>query len=264
MGYRKDSDLEFLATADNEDLCLLADVLVYKDAKHLQEKSPRGTSTLWLDDDYDSCYPNQMRYLWKSIAEELQKFGGHSGVNWLFRGNKGVLYREILIDVCKRQKVKGVDFSTASVVDLENAFLERVVVMALERMSDSERRELVQGLRNVPDFKDIMKDALLSKNALLSVVKYIFRKGGFKSYILTLQVVNGLSRAVLGRGLTFGANAALMRGVGSFISGPLGWAFTIVTTLWSMMGPNQDVCMKGVAIVAYMRKKKMLGYNSAA
>ena len=44
------------------------------------------------------------------------------------------------------------------------------------------------------------------------------------------------------------------------MSGPWGWAFTAVTTIWSFMGPNKDASLKGVAIVAYMRKKKSLGY----
>ena len=40
MSYRKDPDLEFLSTADNEDLLLLADTLVYKDAEHKKNDQP--------------------------------------------------------------------------------------------------------------------------------------------------------------------------------------------------------------------------------
>lgn len=41
---------------------------------------------------------------WDEIAEELQLFGGNTFMN-LIKGNKVVLYREILCDVCVRLKV---------------------------------------------------------------------------------------------------------------------------------------------------------------
>lgn len=260
MAYRIDPDLEFLSGASNEDLALLADSLIYKDAKHKEKDSPRGTATLYLDADFKTCYPQHMRIMWKAIAEELQKFGGHSGINWIFRANKGVLYREILIDVCKYQKVKGVDFKNDSVSTIENAFLQKTVELAIEKMSEEERKKLIDGLRNVEGFGDSLKNFVTSKERLLDAVQIAFRGGGFKSYVLTLQVVNGISKAVLGKGLSLGANAALMKYIGSFMSGPWGWAFAAVTTVWSFMGPNKDASLKGVAIVAYMRKKKSLGY----
>lgn len=260
MAYRFDPDLEFLSKASNEDLALLADTLIYKDAKHKENKSTRGTATLYLDNDFDANYPHNMRKMWKAIAEELQKFGGHSGVNWLFRANKGVLYREILKDVCKYQKVKGVDFKKDSISTIENAFLQKTVELAIEKMSEQERKELIDGLRNVEGFGDILKKAALSKDALLGAIKFAFKTGGFRSYVLTLQIVNGISKAVVGRGLSLGANAALMKYLGSYMSGPLGWAFAAITTVWGFMGPNKDATLKGVAIVAYMRKKMALGY----
>ena len=255
MSYRIDPDLEFISKASNDDLLLLADALMYKDAKHREKKSPRGTATLYLDDKFEANYPHNMTALWQPIAEELQKFGGHSGVNWIFRRNKGVLYREILIDVCKRQKVKNVNYKADDISSIENAFLQKTVELAIEKMSESDRRELIDGLRNVEALGDQLKKAVISKEGLLNLVQLAFKQGGFKSYILTLQVVNGISKAVLGRGLSLGANAALMKYIGSFMSGPWGWAFAAVTTVWDIMGPNRDASLKGVAIVSYMRKK---------
>lgn len=260
MAYRKDPDLEFLSRGSNEDLALLADTLIYKDAKHKRDNSPRFTATLHRDAGWKSNYPNNMRALWQPIAEELQKFGGHSGINWLFRANRGVLYRDILIDVCKLQKVKNVDLKKSNTSTIENAFLQKTVELAIEKMSESERKELIDGLRNVEGFRDVLKNAIMSKEALLGAVEFAFKAGGFKSYVLTLQVVNSISRAVLGRGLSFSANAALMKYLGSFMSGPWGWAFAAVTTVWGFMGPNTDATLKGVAIVAYMRKKMSLDY----
>lgn len=261
MSYRSDPDLKFLKSASNQDLLLLADTLVYKDVKHKNKKSHRIAATLQNDERYKIHYPNNMKALWESIAEEIQKFGGHSGVNWIFRWNKGVLYREILIDVCKQQKIKKINYKNAKTEDIEDVFLETIIVLAIEKMSDYERRELIQGLRNIEQFRDIVKDMLTSKDTLIEVCKIAFKQGGFKSYILTLQIVNGISKTILGRGLTFGANAALMKYLGSFMSGPWGWAFTAVTTVWGFLGPNRDVCLKCVAIIAYMRKKSLLERN---
>lgn len=191
MSYRKDPDLEFLSKGSNEDLALLADTLIYKDAKHKNDNSPRGTATLYLDVGWRSNYPNNMRVLWQPIAEELQKFGGHSGVNWLFRANRGVLYREILIDVCKLQKVKNIDFKKSNLSTIENAFLQKTVELAIEKMSESERKELIDGLRNVEGFGDVLKNAIMSKEALLSAVKFAFKMGKF-CFILHLQRINCL------------------------------------------------------------------------
>lgn len=260
MSYRNDPDLEFISKASNDDLLLLADTLMYKDAKHRENKSHRGTSTLYLDDKFEANYPHNLKAIWQPIAEELQKFGGHSGVNWIFRRNKGVLYREILIDVCKRQKVKNINFKKDDISIIENAFLQKTVELAIEKMSESDRRELVDGLKNIEALSDQLKKAVISKEGLLNLVQLAFKQGGFKSYILTLQVVNGISKTVFGRGLSIGANAALMKYIGSFMSGPWGWAFAAATTVWDIMGPNKDVSLKGVAIVSYMRKKMELGF----
>ena len=55
MSYRTDPDLEFLQYADNDDLRLLADVLLYSDADDMKLKIPRMTATLQFDKDFDRC-----------------------------------------------------------------------------------------------------------------------------------------------------------------------------------------------------------------
>ena len=46
MAYRPDPDLEILSKASNEDLLLLADVLMYSDEKHRKKQSRRFATTL--------------------------------------------------------------------------------------------------------------------------------------------------------------------------------------------------------------------------
>ena len=259
MAYRNDPDLVILSQASNEDLLLLADALMYKDEKHKKNDSKRLASTLWLDNDFKKCYPNNMRGLWKPIAEEIQKFGGHSGVNWIFRFNKGVLYREILIDVCKKLKVKKrvptINYKKDLTSVIENAFLHTMIEISIEKMTDAQKRELIEGLKNIDGFKEQFKSEILSPATLMGVVETAFKMGGFKSYIFTLQLVNSISKAVIGRGLALSANAAISKGLSSFFSGPWGWVFFGVTSVWDILGPNKTVCLRAVTIVAYMRRK---------
>ncbi|WP_341270359.1 DUF3944 domain-containing protein [Morganella morganii] len=98
--YRIDPDLAFIGQCSNEDLGLLVSVLTHdsKDGKK------RLAESLTTSPEYQLFYPDHQKY-WPAICAELQAFGANSLVT-LLRGNKGVLYREILLDVCSRMKVK--------------------------------------------------------------------------------------------------------------------------------------------------------------
>ena len=261
MAYRKDKDIEFIAHASNEDLKLLADTLVYKDFTYDNKHKKRVAATLHRADKYKRYYPNHMFMLWQDIAEEIQKFGGHSGVNLIFRGNKGVLYRDIVIDVCKNMKIKGIKYSGLTTPEIEDIFIEKFIEMAIQEMSEDQIKELLKGLRCDKNINEHIKDLVFSKDTLLAIVKLAFKKGGFTSYILTLQVVNGVSKAICGRGLTFAANAALMKYIASFMTGGLGIAITAITTVWGFLGANKQVELLTVTLISYMRKKQSLNIN---
>lgn len=94
MAYRYDHDLEFLRSVPNESLNDLVDL--FKEKASL-------TEGLSMNDEYKRYYPNHHMYI-ERIMEEIQLFGGNSFAN-LFRRNQGVLYREILCDVCDKMKV---------------------------------------------------------------------------------------------------------------------------------------------------------------
>lgn len=96
--FLKDKDLEFLEECSNEDLKVLADLLVYD-----KDNNPRYSETLSRTRLYKESYPNQLQKAWAEIAHEFQLYGGDSFANF-FRGY-GVPYREILMDVCDKKKV---------------------------------------------------------------------------------------------------------------------------------------------------------------
>lgn len=98
MAYRHDPDLEFLANCSPDEL----DQLVYL-LTHDKDGNSRLTEELTSSDDYKRYYPEHLKY-WQNIATEIQLFGGNTLVN-LFRGGRGVPYKEVLCDVCDKMKV---------------------------------------------------------------------------------------------------------------------------------------------------------------
>jgi len=99
MAYRNDNDLEFLQNLKSSDLNDLVETLIYD-----KDGEKRYTEELSEADRYKQYNPEHIKY-WKDIAEELQRFGGNSFVNVLRLG-EGVLYKEILMDVCDKLKDK--------------------------------------------------------------------------------------------------------------------------------------------------------------
>ncbi|WP_239452124.1 WYL domain-containing protein [Proteus sp. TJ1640] len=61
------------------------------------------SETLTNTPEYQLFYPDHQKY-WPAICAELQTYDANSLVS-LFRGNKGVLYHEILTDVCDKLAV---------------------------------------------------------------------------------------------------------------------------------------------------------------
>lgn len=148
MAYRHDPDLEFLKDCSAEEL----DGLV-KTLTHDEKEKKRWTESLSSKDSYKKHYPNHSMY-WEDIAEELQRFGGNTISN-LARNGKGVLYREILLDVCHKLKIKpqhnfpfGVggflanklinkkpDFSNYSIQEIELLFLQDILGKLVEKLA---------------------------------------------------------------------------------------------------------------------------------
>lgn len=92
MKYLEDKDLSFLKNVESSDLNNLVKILTNTKTEELTKR-----------DIYKEFYPEHNHY-WEEIASELQYFGGNSIAN-VFR-QKGVVYAEILRDVCKELGIK--------------------------------------------------------------------------------------------------------------------------------------------------------------
>lgn len=233
--YRQDKDLELLRYAEPEMLGVLVNYLTTD-----KDGSTRYTESLTGDEAFKAAN-GDYRQVWQQIGAELQHFGGDSLVNF-FRRN-GVLYNEILIDVCKKIGVK-TDFS-AETVDIEQAMLAKLFQDSWEKMSEIERANIRTQLKI---------DGNLASGAALTAIIAAIRVGGFMSYQVSLIVANAVARALLGRGLALAANAGLVRAIGLF-AGPVGMAITALLTVPALTGPAYRVTLPAVVQIAAMRQQ---------
>lgn len=108
MKYIEDKDLNFLKNVKSTDLDNLVKILTNTKTEELTKR-----------EIYKEFSPEHNHY-WEEIASELQYFGGNTIAN-VFR-QKGVLYAEILEDVCK---TLGVTIEkNSSISDIEKKLLE--------------------------------------------------------------------------------------------------------------------------------------------
>jgi uncharacterized protein YaaW (UPF0174 family) len=170
------------------------------------------------------CNENYIK-AWDEIAGEFQRFGADSIATW-FRGNKGVLYKEILSDVCKKMKV---NYNKKSQIErIEGNLLLKIIEDSLEKMTDEEKREFAKGMKiNIVN---------LSTVAIMVALQGAINIGGFASYQLATIVANSFARVLIGRGLVLAANAAMMRGLAMF-AGPIGLAISALLALPLITSP---------------------------
>lgn len=234
--FREDPDLMFLSLCDDEDLEILVKILTGKD------DDKRLTEELSSETRFKGCN-NNYKQVWDLIAGELQLFGADSVIS-IFRGGKGVVYREILCDVCDKVDAKYED--NDDIQEMEQQLLLKIMEKSFEKMSDKERETFAEaaGLK-VKDF---------GPQALMIALQAGVRMGGFASYQLAAVVANAVARAVTGSGLSLAANAGLMRGLAVF-AGPIGWVISGLLTVPLISGPAYRVTVPACVQVAYMRNK---------
>lgn len=110
MAYRDDGDLEFLGKLPSEDLGDLVYCLT-----HDKDGEVRFTEELTLSETYKKYSPDHSKY-WELIAAEIQCFGANTFAT-LIRGGHGVLYKEVLVDVCDKLKVNYNERSSAEIIE---------------------------------------------------------------------------------------------------------------------------------------------------
>ena len=238
MAYRSDNDLEFFKELKSEDMNDLVYCLT-----HDKDGDSRLTEELTESENYKAHHPEHQKY-WSDIAAEIQCFGANTFAT-LLRGGEGVQYKEVLIDVCKKMKV---NFSKDSSVEvIEKNLLMKILTDALDKMSPEELKELAESM-------GVKNTSGITSQALTGIFQAIFCAGGFKSYQLTVIIVNAILKALIGRGLTFGGNIVLTRTM-AVLAGPIGWVITGLWTAIDIAGPAYRVTIPAVIQVAVLRQK---------
>lgn len=128
--YRNDADLHLLGQCSNEELQLLISILTTDP----RDGDTRWTESLTSSPEYRLLAPDHRRY-WQLIAAELQRYGANTLMS-MARFGQGVVYREILEDVCKKLDV---NYNTKSATEtIELALLMKVLEKSLAQMTQEE------------------------------------------------------------------------------------------------------------------------------
>lgn len=235
--YRYDPDLEFLKDVPSKYLEPLVEILT-KDPK---DGNPHVTEMLTQSAEYQAHHPDHHQY-WRPIAGEFQLFGANTFAS-AARGGEGVRYREILIDICDKQKVNY--NKKSSVPHLEESLMYKMLHDGMMKIPEGDLKAFCEELG--------IKTTSYTHEAVLAAVRTAIRRGKFTTYKLAVIVANAVWKILFGRGLAFAANAALTRTIG-IIAGPIGLAVNAVWLAKSIAGPAYRVTVPATLIIALLRQ----------
>ncbi len=198
-----------------------------------------------------TSYTDPQHQVVDDIVHELRTFGGNTIAN-VVRG-AGVAYEEIVRDVASQLKVTTA--KQATVEERELAILLKILDDSIKKMSPEERGALEDEFKRAGA-------STVNLSSGLPVAAILAQAGvqlsGFLAYKTAAIVANAVAKALLGRGLSFGANAALMRILG-IAAGPVGWAISGLWTAVDLAGPAYRVTIPCVCHVGFLRQKRKLG-----
>ncbi|WP_368749846.1 acidic protein MsyB [Klebsiella aerogenes] len=228
LTYREDKDLHFLQYCSEEQLKAITEMLT-RDDKGKQ----RLASELLEHNAFKALenHPDQYRRSWQLIAGELQHFGGDSIANKV-RGH-GLLYRSILLDVCKRLKLK-VD-KAMTTLEIEQRLLEHFLRNSWQKMDETHRAEFLTEVgARVTELEDLLPQLMQNKQLAVGV-----------SHLLSRQ----LSKILRTHAAISVVGHSLLRGAG--LGGPFGAALNGVK---AVSGSAYRVTIPVVLQIACLRR----------
>lgn len=179
------------------------------------------------------------------IAAYFRKMGSND-IATLFRDGAGVSYDEIVYDVGRKLKVKGI-LEDAKTSENEELIIQKLFSDALDKMTEEERFQLMGSL-------GISSKSIPYAAAGAAITQVLLRElGGFAIYKGAVTVANLVAKSLLGTGLSFATNAAITRVVAAAV-GPIGW---IVSGAWlavDLAGPAFRKTVPAVVHIAMLRQ----------
>lgn len=247
MAYREDKDLEFLRFLSDEQLEQLVTVLIKDDSG--ETRTNRLTERLTKSKGYKKYAPKGKHSLyWQDIAEEIQRRGANS-IATVFRGGKGVLYKELLTDVAKKLKVEYID-EDSSVSEIEHYVLLKLFESAIENVDYSDLKEIALKV-NLPESSSLFGNELVQKCA------DVFKLGGDTAASLSVYLGQAIEVIIGGRIVAVSGRGVLARAVG-LATGPVGWAALGVWTAVDLASPAYRVTIPAVVCIATLRNQFQL------
>lgn len=250
--YRNDPGLYFLKNLNEEHMKTLVELL-----------DGRWTEEITVTEEYKNwksswkSWKDSSPELWKVVAAEIQYFGGNTLAN-IFRGS-GVLYKEILCDVCDSMKVNY--NKNSSIERIEEQLLCKVFTDTVEKMQkDPEKKEELEKLLKESGLstKEILKNSAAT-GGVGGVVLFqaIMSLGGIHAYYVLNAIIHAVAWQALGHGLKWGATAPVMHWVSVF-AGPVGWAISSALTVALVATPAMRVTIPVTITLACMRRLQNL------
>lgn len=161
----------------------------------------------------------------------------------------GVLYREILCEVCNKLKVNYNKKSDTTLI--EENMLSKLLKDSLEQISKKDLEELGHelGMTNI--------DKMISENKqiLIASVLTLFKAGDSHSYALAISVADAMVRQTLGHGLSSVVGKVALKKTLGILAGPIGWVITGALVSINLAGPAYRVTVPACVLVATLRKK---------
>lgn len=248
MAYREDKDLEFLGELKSEDLSVLVHILT-----HDENGKRRTTEGLTKCKKYKSCHPDHHQY-WKEIAEEIQRFGANTLATF-FRMGKGVLYKQIVTDVCHHFSVK-ID-EDECIETMEEKVVSEVFAKAVESLNLEEIKKLAAEL-------NVELDNENEKEKIKNMIEKSLKKNKLSSYqinmLTTSLVATSYGRDFIPGLIGWGVGLGALR----LFLGPIGWGTVLAQPFAWLVGPAYRVSVPIVLLIAELRKKNTLGIQTVA
>ena len=201
--------------------------------------------------EYKEGYPNNLTLAIPQMAWMFLLYGGYDIAN-IFRGLEGPSLHTVECKVARKLKVTFDPKSSCE--DIEKCILNTILERSFNNMSEEELKKLLDEME--------IHNYGFKKQTMIAALLYAFRAGGFFSYQLLVIITNYICRAILGRGLTLGANAALTRLTNLYL-GPVGATMIVLLTIKDFTAPAYRVIIPGVILIALMREEQKYLTNNA-
>lgn len=248
MAYREDKDLEFLGKLKSEDLNVLVHLLTHDEREKL-----RTTEGLTKSKEYRSYCPDHHRY-WEKIAEEIQRFGANT-LTTFFRRGRGVLYKEIAVDVCHLFSIKLDEKDSIEII--EEKIAQEVFAKAIALLNLDLLKKLAASL-------NIEIENENEKEKIKKLIENDLKKNKLSAYQINMLIGDVMARA-------YGSNFAsgfigwgVGLGVVRLLAGPVGWGLVLADPIKWLTGPAFRVSVPVVLHVAMLRKKVSQGIQTIA